>query len=188
MYAEQFGVSSRLEEPAMYVQWASYGMGQGISDATVEGSIRASLDKFWKSKASLYGSVTTAERGQLDKLDSLAHGIWGALEEGLALVRSGDIFGATRKVQEKAAAARAAYDQAAALAKSAQAQGTRTAAPVVYSTLQRGVSATEAEGMDLASGRFGFLSKLGESYFGVPLYGWLALGAVAVFVVIKGKR
>lgn len=94
MYWEALGfkdspASTDVEDVAKWLQWAL----TGATDPDQEKAVRYNLDQFWKAKASVYYSQSPIGKQQLEKLDTLAHGIWQALESR-EVYRQGPNFGA----------------------------------------------------------------------------------------------
>lgn len=179
MYWQALGLSGNpesaaIEEAAKWVQWAmASGTGAEKSDV-----VRYNLDQFWKAKSEAYPSQTPSGRIQLEKLDTLAHGIWSALETG-EIFRQGPNFGAwllntTFGMQlgtggRDAAATRASAANAGAAAAAARAGGVFGASMRQYvSTLPSGAAlAHDASSIDSGSGPMG-----------IPIVVWIAGGAV----------
>lgn len=194
MYAESFGIATPadagIETAAKWVQWAQYGIMQGASEN--EQAIRYNLDQFWKYKATQYPIQSAEGRRQLELLDTWAHGLWSALEQGKVQsspagfsewVRS-RVTG-TAPVRPEAVAATAAVKAAAV---SQQRAALAAQSPVAAALASLGVrDAAQADAQAATAEKW----WTGTGPFGIPKAVWIGAGVVAVLgavVAVRGNR
>lgn len=206
MYAEYFGVGSWLEQPAQFLQWAVYGNNQG---ATAE-DIAASLRKFWDALAPFKAQARTpAQWGDILTLDARSQWELGRLyDQGISYTSRGIIttgpLSAALGLQGDLSSLQAKRAQAYAAAQSLSQQATSARQQAGQDPGQAGrmvqVSATSSKAAQGASqlenrlaSEASTLPGLGDlwdalrvSYFGVPLWGWLAGGAALLLLLEAG--
>lgn len=116
MYWEALGLpgsplSPSVDALAKWVQWAVFGVGQGVSQTNFrttpwwewalapayalltappnEAVIRYNLSQFWAAKDAVLAMATTEdERRQVYRLDMVAHGVLNAIDEGLLYAKT----------------------------------------------------------------------------------------------------
>lgn len=198
MYAEVFGIQSPtpdIEAAAKWIQWAQAGISAGAIEN--EGAIRYNLDQFWRAKAAAYPSSSQTDRANLERLDTFAQGLWGALETGKIYASSPSYWDFWRSYigggvpsnpdayKAASAAAAAAEGQKAAAQRAAAASPTMANFGTAMANLATQNKANIPQ--DIA-GSQAFWKQPGVAPLGIPLVGWVALGALAVIVIATPTR
>lgn len=195
MYAEIFGIESAsdaVEAAAQWVQWAQSGILAGAIEN--EASIRYNLGQFWNAKAAAYGTEDEVTDGQLDRLDTFAHGLWNALETAKTVASPPSywsfwksyIGGGTPDRPEAIQAATAAA--VAAAGQEAAAKRTAAQDPAFsrgMTTLAQANAANAANDLRAANGLW-TQSGILPSPLGIPLWAW-AVGALGLWLVLRSK-
>lgn len=192
-------LSDAVEYLAQWVQWAVYGVGQGVSETnfsevpfwmwavspayvlattpTNEAAIRYNLTQFWDLKGSALQAATSEdERRQIYRLDMLAHGVLNAVDEGLLVSKSPSYWRFWSAFMVGGTAPRNTEGLEAEAREAAQAAAT-AARQAGLSDLGTYFDRESTSGVDqVQAAANSYWSQEGVlNVSGVPLWAWLAL-------------
>lgn len=197
MYAESFGIqnpSAAIEAAATWVQWAQAGILAGSTDN--DAAIRYNLNQFWEAKNQYYPLADPVERGQLERLDTYAHGFWNALETAKIYAATPNYWQFWKKywiggtpdrpeaMDAATAAAAAAAGEEEAAKRAAAANPSNAAFGSGFAALGRANAANVSGDLAAASGVW---KQTGVEPLGVPLWAWVA-GAAALGLLYVTRK
>lgn len=192
MYAETLGIpnpSPAIETAATWVQWSLVGVQDG---ANREQEVRYNLDQFWKVKAAYYPNASNEERGQLERLDTFAHGVWDALETGNMFRSTPSYweflksawFGGTPVNKDQialaAAAARAQEGQRQAATRASAAATTQTA-------FGAGLARLATQNQQNLPGQLAQAQRQWSQPGIIPSWAWIMAAGVALLLILDRK-
>jgi hypothetical protein len=195
MYAEQFNIqnpSDLVESAAKWVQWAMVG---SLAGGSKEAEVRYNLNQFWQTKAAVYNTANALDRGNLERLDVMAHGIWDALETGKIFSSAPDFMdyltayalGGT-PLRSGAIQAAAADSQAIAGQKAAAQRAAAFPGQATFSTVFTQYADQNARNLPgVVSSADSIWKQAGVNFLGVPLWAW-GLGAAGLVILIASGR
>jgi hypothetical protein len=197
MYAETLGIqnpSPAVEEASKWVQWSLAGVQYG---AEKEDQTRYNLDQFWKAKAAAYPTASAEEQGQLERLDTLAHGVWDALETGKMYrstpgywdyLKAYAFSGVPLNQGAIEAAQQAAKAQAGELAAAQRAAAASPAQVSFGAGLSRLATQNQANLPSQLAQAQRQWKQPGMDLLGVPIWAWIAGAATIGLLLITEKR
>lgn len=192
MYAETLGIpnpTAEIETAAQWIQWALVGVQDG---GNKESEVRWNLDQFWKVKNAYYPRATAEERGQLERLDTFAHGIWDALETGKMFRSTPSYwsflksawFGGTPvnpdQIAAAAAAAQAEAGQIAAAKRAAAATPTQTA-------FGAGLARLGTQNQTNLPGQLSQAQRQWTQPGIIPSWAWIAAAGIAALLILDRR-